>query len=370
MKTPLKVIWYVALLICLTSTNISLAEEKPTFNRWTVSPPIFQAGSQGSFDDIATKDPSIVYHNGKYHLFYTSKSHLQNNKVRTGLGYTSAKTLAELNTAKRYDLNDMLESVIIAPQLFYFRPHKLWYLVGHTGGKRLHKLTPVYLTNPNLDDIDGWSKPKTLPTAERSNKDFWIDFWVICDDTHAHLFYTDHSGKVFRQQTTVIQFPLGFDQSQETVAVEASGKDKQGDWRIHEASHIYHVQSDNRYLMLVEATRPHPKKSQYWDSRNRFLLGFTADELTGPWQRTEPTDSQHFGNPHTLFNPDGSSSKYAQVSHPELIRAGFDERLTIQDYNLKMLFQGFDATGVTADYDYHHLPWKISVMENHSVKEK
>jgi len=43
------------------------------YKHWTVSKPVFKAGTKGSFDDVAVKDPSIVFYSGKYHLFYTSK---------------------------------------------------------------------------------------------------------------------------------------------------------------------------------------------------------------------------------------------------------------------------------------------------------
>jgi Glycosyl hydrolase family 62 len=359
------VLYFLGLNLCL---SIGLANDTPPtveYNHWTVSSqPILSAGRQDAFDDIATKDPSIVFYNKKYHLFYTSKSSLTNNKVRTVLGYVSSTKLEKLHLAKRHDLNKQLESVIIAPQVFYFRPHKLWYLVGHTGGAKLHKLMPVYMTNPDIENVQGWSKPELFQTTAKANRDFWIDFWVICDDQFAHLFYTDHSGTVFHQKTEKKNFPDGFQSEKETVAVIAKGVDEQGPWRIHEASHLYHVKSDNRYLMIVEATRPHPEKSQYWDSRNRFLIGLTSTSLDGPWKRIEKKNSEFLGHPQNLFNQDGKQSHYSQVSHPELIRPGYDERLQIENYQLEMIFQAFDASEISAQYNYHHLPWEISIMRN------
>lgn len=364
-KSFFAIYFFVLTLAGDTVVPIRAGEPKPvvSYSHWKVKgPAILKAGPKNSFDDIAVKDPSIVFYQGRYHLFFTSKAMLPENRVRTGLGYVTAEKLSGLSKAKKHDLNTQLESVMIAPQVFYYRPHKLWYLVGHTGGARLHTLKPIYMTNPDIENVKGWSRPKLMSTNAKANRDFWIDFWVICDEEKAHLFYTDHSGTVFRQESPKDQFPDGFKPETESVAVVGRGKDEKGPWRIHEASHIYHVKSDNRYLMMAEATRPHPKKSDYWDSRSRFMVGYTSDSLEGPWERMEKQSSEYLGNPDNLFNKDGTRSLYSQVSHPELIRSGFDERLEINNYHLQMIFQAFDASRINADYNYHHLPWELNLM--------
>ena len=38
---------------------------------WRVGEPVFTASEGGGFDNTSVKDPSIVYYNGKWHLFYT-----------------------------------------------------------------------------------------------------------------------------------------------------------------------------------------------------------------------------------------------------------------------------------------------------------
>ena len=69
--------------------------------------------------------------------------------------------------------------------------------------------------------------------------------------------------------------------------------------------------------------------------------------------------------PDYVFNEDGQRTDYDQISHPELIRSGFDERLEIDDYRLRILFQAFDADDTPATYDYNLLPWELSVMRNY-----
>ena len=44
------------------------------YKKWTVSKSLFLPGKEGEFDDVAVKDPTIVFYNGKYHMFYTSKA--------------------------------------------------------------------------------------------------------------------------------------------------------------------------------------------------------------------------------------------------------------------------------------------------------
>ncbi len=103
------------------------------YGKWTVSQPIFQPGPKGTFDEVAVKDPTIVFYQGRYHMFYTSKATPETtknklkyvSKGRSAVGYVSAPDLKSLNKARRYDLCKIIEDVVVAPQVFYFRPHKL-----------------------------------------------------------------------------------------------------------------------------------------------------------------------------------------------------------------------------------------------------
>lgn len=335
------------------------------YSRWTAGKPIFKAGPPGTFDDVSVKDPSIVRHDGRWHVFYTSKPSRNTRQFVDGVGYVSAPTLAGLNRAKRHNINAIAGGVVIAPQIFYFRPHKLWYLIAQTPNDGPSELEPIYLTNPTIGAADGWSRPKIIKTGRRSRDTFWIDFWVICDQQKAHLFYTDHAGSMFRLETPIDRFPRGFAQSPEHLAVTVRGNDEKGPWRLHEASHIYYVRDGGKYLALLEAVRPHPTKRNYWDSRNRFMFAMAADSLEGPWKRVEASENDFLGIPEHVYHEDGSPIEYDQISHPELIRAGFDERLEIEDYRLKILFQAFDADGTPDAYDYNMLPWELIVMQNY-----
>jgi predicted GH43/DUF377 family glycosyl hydrolase len=132
------------------------------YRYWTVSKPIFQAVEQGAFENVAVKDPSIVYYDGQYHLFYTGK---RVDETAEGVtysittGYVAAPTLEELNTANRYNLSEIVGGNIIAPQIFYFSSQKLWYIMAHRyDHENRPNLMPIYLTNPDINNVHGWSK--------------------------------------------------------------------------------------------------------------------------------------------------------------------------------------------------------------------
>jgi len=341
------------------------------YRRWFVSEPVLQAGAAGTFDDISVKDPTIVRYGGKYHLFYTSKAswaaaknyeHL--SKGRSAVVYVAAETLEGLKDAERHNLSEIYEYVIVAPQVFYFAPQKKWYLVAQTLVDARPDLMPIYMTNDDVGDVRGWSKPKELKTR-KSHDGFWIDFWVICDEANAHLFYTDHRGGVFRMECPIDRFPQGLARSREETVLAERGENEIGRWRLHEASHVYHVKGADEYLMLVEGVYPHPTRKNYWDSRTRFMFAYVADKLEGPWHRAEDGPEEFAGDPAHLYYEHGIKCPYDQVSHFELIRSGYDQRLEIDNYDLDLLFQAFDARDIGPDYDYNDLPWELAIMRNY-----
>lgn len=344
------------------------------YKKWIVGEPVFEKGPKGSFDEIAVKDPSIVFYNNKYHMFYTSiagaelrKTSPYAGKNGAGLGYVSAESIDQLGTEKRHNICEIAGSIVIAPQVFYFVPQKLWYIIAQTPVEGNPNLQPVFMTNPDIENVNGWSKPEILKTG-KINNGFWIDFWIICDDNKAHLFYTDHEGSLFRFECPVQEFPSGFANQKEETVLTDRGENKTGRWRLHEASHIYYVKSCNKYLNIVESVYPHPTRKNYWESRNRFLFAYTSDKLEGPWKRVENDANGFFGDPANLFLPDGMKPDMDQVSHPELIRAGYDQKLEINDLDLQLLFQSFDADTINSDYDYSYLPWELRVMKNYNFR--
>lgn len=358
----------IAPLLLATATT-SRADDnacKIPYKQWTVSQPVFTAGAPGSFDEVAVKDPTFVQYNGAWHMFYTSKPCVGSDKYKTALGYATAPTLEALRDAKHIEMRDTLGGSMIAPQVFWFAPQKLWYLIGHIQNGR--NLQPVYSTNTDITNVGGWTKIRELKTARRG-KGMWIDFWVICDDTKAHLFYADHTDKLYRMECPIAEFPHGLANSGESLAIQASDKDKNGQWNFHEAAHIYRVKSDGKYLAILEGGYSHPMRKNIMnarDARNRFMLAYVADRLEGPWRRVESHANDFLGDAANLYNPDRTRcTRYTQVSHPEIIRAGHDHRLEIEDYKLTILFQAFDGKKIPDNADYNALPWELALMRNY-----
>ena len=335
---------------------------------WKVSPPVFLPLETGAFENVAVKDPSIVYFDGKYHLFYTGKRVDQTDKgakYSITTGYVAAPTLEGLNSAKRYNLSAMVDANIIAPQIFYFAPQKLWYIMAHRydrGNKP--NLQPIYLTNPDINNVHGWSKPQDLATAKRTDG-FWIDFWVICDDRKAHLFSMDQTGAVLRMECPIADFPQGFATATDSEALFLRGEDEIGKWIAFEAEHVYHVKNPDKYFMILEGGYYKDSRKYFGDARKRFLVGLVADQLEGPWTRVEQADHEYFGQGTNLFNEDGSRSAYTQVSHPELIRSGYDQKLEIENFNIDMIFQSFNGAAWPDNYHYNELPWELAIMRNY-----
>src|ERR1041384_1061080 len=56
-----------------TASGAQIKEEAIANPTWYAQARCFLDGPAGAFDDLAVKDPSIVYSGGKYHLFYTGR---------------------------------------------------------------------------------------------------------------------------------------------------------------------------------------------------------------------------------------------------------------------------------------------------------
>jgi hypothetical protein len=94
------------------------------------------------------------------------------------------------------------------------------------------------------------------------------------------------------------------------------------------------------------------------------MFAMVADSLAGPWRRFETDANEFFGAAANLYNKDESRCRYDQVSHPEVIRAGYDQKLEIDGRRFRIIFQAFDADGMADDFNYDDLPWELAVMEN------
>jgi endo-1,4-beta-xylanase len=304
--------------------------------QWTSSPPRIVPPQGGPVKYYGVKDPSVVYSGGEWHVFMTTAG-----ENGWGLAYTHFRDWADAPSAPivSLDKSPMGPGYRAAPQVFYFAPQKLWYLV-YQGGD------PMYSTSANIADPLSWSAPKpffdVVPDAVKTPEGHpaWLDFWVICDEKTCYLFFTNDNGTFFRAETAIDQFPAGFHNT--TVAMKAARDD------LFEAGNTYRLKGTNSYITLVEAMSP----------KGRYFRVWKSDRLDGQWVPLGDGNNVFAGSDNVRF---GGKAWSEGVSHGEMLRAGFDQTLTIDPCQpLRFLYQGLDPDGKVDDYI--KLPYRLGVI--------
>ncbi len=294
--------------------------------QWKFVMPVLESGKADTFDETAVKDPSIVRFQDKWHLFYTARGL---NKY--SIGYVAAPEWKDLNQAHRFPLPQLSggEPVFAAPQAFFFRPKQEWFLIYQTTGSNYQ---PVYSHTKTIEKPESWSAPK--PLAVKDEKAKWIDFWVICDGTTAWLFYTRDHRDVYAMTTTLAAFPQGFGEPRKVF----SG--------VHEAVHIY----------LAKSPRPNAKFAMLFETSRE-----------GGWRQYGLASAPDLGGPWSLIDGDFASSMNSEwsrdISHGELLRTGYDERLEADLVNMQFLIQGMPAAEHKGNYP--DLRWRLGLIRNY-----
>ena len=297
--------------------------------KWTASEPLLSPASRPDDPCYSVKDPSIVRFDNRWHLFCTIRSQKRTHQIE----YLSFDDWTNANAAIRHILT-VTNGYFCAPQVFYFEPHRKWYMIYQASDKaRKVALQPVFSASTNIANPQSWSTPLFLYPAHPENVEGWIDFWVICDDTKAHLFFTSNNGKMWRAETKLTDFPFGWS----TPAVVLRGD-------IFEASHTYRLKGRNEFLTVIEAMG---------SGGRRYYKAYLADKLDGEWKPLAATAEQSFANPLNV-RPDGNAWTDS-YSHGELLRAGYDQKLEVDAAKLEFLFQGVsdhDRAGKKYDQFY------------------
>jgi hypothetical protein len=316
---------------CVVAVSVVAMAGNATENQWEISAPILSPGPEGSFDEVAVKDPSIVFHDGKWHLFYTARS-----KSEYTTGYVSAEKLTGLQSARRHELTMIRGKgrYGCAPQVFYYQPQRKWYLIFQN---RDSNYQPAFSTTTTISQPDTWSVPQPLIRKDTPAK--WIDFWIICDETRAYLFYTQGHRVVIVRSTSLDKFPDGWEEGKEVLR------------DVHEAVHIYKVKDQDKFHMIYELNSGGVRS---------FGLA-TSTDLEGPWKKV--TDKYATGDQLT---PAGGVQTWTDmVSHGELLRSGHNERMQYDPKNCKWLIQGILRRD--ANVPYPSLPWKLGIMSKTEV---
>ncbi len=288
--------------------------------KWVSTGPLISPKTSGW---ASIKDPSVVKFNGTYHV-YASYFDTAYKSM-----YTSFTDWNTAQQAPHISMNGSTVGNTVAPQVFYFRPHNKWYLITQWGG--------AYATT---DDISrpNWSAKRKLLQGEPAGA---LDFWVICNASHCYLYFSRDDGVLYVSKTTIGNFP---NFSGYTIVMEDHRGN--GNQYLFEAPNVYKLDGQNKYLLMVEAYISGPRLFRSW----------TSSSLDGPWTVLADTDANPFAGNNNVSWPTG---KWANgISHGELIRSGYDERLTVDPCNLEFLYQG--QAGNSANYNT--IPYKLGLL--------
>jgi sugar lactone lactonase YvrE len=312
---------------------------------WLSTGPLITAASDSTHSLTAIKDPTVVQYGGKWYVYASD--------VDAGGGYNmlclSFTDWSEAGSAQQTYLNSAnpnLAGYHCAPELFFFRPGNKWYLIYQSG-------PPTYSTTDDITKPETWSAPQYFFASQPSGApNSWLDFWVICDDTNAYLFFSGDDGRWYRSQTAIGDFPSGL--SNPVVVME---KPNPGD--LFEASCVYRLKGTTQYLALIECMA---------STGHRYFKSFLADSLDGAWQPLAASENKPFlGSANVGFEP-GTRIWAHDFSHGELLRDGYDETLTVDPANLQFLYQSLDVN-TKSGLSYNQLPWQLALARRVNAAE-
>ena len=306
--------------VCSGTTDGGAASSNlPARFRWTSSAPLIAPPSGA----LSIKDPSVLFFDNRWHIYATA--------------YTTSYTMVYLDfpdwpeagaaTQTLMSTNPNLAGYKCAPQVFYFTPTDTWYLIYQTQ-------EPAYSTSKHPGDVNSWSpmtKFMSMPSIIKNSDTGGIDYWIICDDVDCHMFFSGDNGALYRNQTSKADFPNGFDPDNTVIVMQTSNK-----YDLFEASNVYRIKGENRYLLIVEALRD-----------GRYFRSWTSDRLDGCWTPLADSRSDPFAGAANVTGADWSNDG---ISHGEMLRDNPDETMTIEaSRTMQYLFQGRTKAGQDAD---------------------
>lgn len=307
----------------------TLAQDLPS--EWEYSAPLISPEKRDREPSRAQKDPSIVFHEGTWHVFMTVKL-----PERTAIEYCSFDAWENADASKRTLLEISDSTYFAAPQVFYFEPHKKWYLVYQMGVKDRNKMWVAYSTTTDLGDPKSWTRAAPILDGGDSDprQEGGLDYWIICDDARAYLFFTSLNGKLWRLWTERKAFPEGFGHCE--LALKGA---------FFEASHTYKLKGQQRYLTIVE------------ENGQRYYKAYVADRLDGEWKPA----ADPFASGKNIRPAKGVEAWTDNVSHGELIRDSNDQTLTVDPKKLRFVFQGMLESSKSGK-GYGQFQWRIGIL--------
>lgn len=311
----------------------------PSHFDWTSTGPLIEPVVDATHPIVSVKDPTVVFFEGEWHVFATTADENQ----QWSLVYLSFSDWSEAGDAELHylDENPALTGYHAAPQVFYFAPEEKWYLI-------FQSQQPQYSTTDDLSDPDSWTTPRNFFPAEpaivteNKGEGTWLDYWVICDDDKCHLFFTDDNGHFYRSETDIDDFPENFGDPE--IVIDGTKS------TVFEGSATYRVGDTGQYLTLIEA---------FGEAGERYYRSFVSDRLDGEWTPLAASFDNPFAARSNVTFSDGDAWTQ-DISHGELLRDGYDQTLTIDPGDLRLLYQGVEPseTGV----EYSQLPYRLALL--------
>jgi hypothetical protein len=302
---------------------------------WEYSAPLIEPEVRSREPSHAQKDPTLVFHDGRWHVFMTVKL-----PGRSAIETCSFERWQDANEARRTIVRVSDSDYYCAPQVFYFAPHGKWYLVYQVGIPGQEKMWVAYSTTKDIAQPESWTPAKPMldggPADPRTVGG--LDYWIICDDQRAYLFLTSLNGKMWRLSTSLAEFPNGFDDCE--LVLEA---------KIFEASHTYKLKGLDQYLTIIE------------ENGRRHYKAYLADRLDGPWRPIADSADKPFAGWTNIQPAPGVEPWTDNVSHGELVRDGIDQTMTVDPANLKFVFQGMWDKD-KSEKAYGSFSWRIGML--------
>jgi hypothetical protein len=303
--------------------------------KWKSSGVLVSPVSDESHTIVSVKDPTVVFYNDLWHIYATAYS----TSARTWtMVYLNFKDWSQAPKAKLtyIDVNPALRGYHCAPHLFYFTPQKKWYFI-------FQSQQPQYCTSDDITKVESWTAPTNFFGRQTPGMPgLPIDYHIICDDTHAYLFFTGDDGRFYRSRTKIEDFPNGFGD------VEIAIQDNRNN--LFEGSMTYKIKGTDTYLTIIEGMSP-----------ARHYRAWVSNDLNGKWTPVPGANSWQtpFAGINNVTFEEGVEPWTRDISHGEMLRDNYDETPTIDPANLRFLFQGRDPA---SGGDYSRLPYRLGLL--------
>lgn len=304
-------------------------------DRWQYSAPLIAPERRSDEPSRAQKDPTVVYHDGRWHVFMTVKL-----PGRSAIEHCSFRNWEDADRSARTILSISDSEYYCAPQVFYFAPHQKWYLVYQMGVPGRSKMWVAYSTTSDIDDPNSWTQAKPMLDGGEDDPRVvgGLDYWIICDTQRAYLFFTSLNGKMWRMWTELSAFPHGFDHCE--LALQG---------KIFEASHTYRLKGRDQFLTIIE------------ENGRRHYKAYLADRLDGQWRPLRDTEARPFAGAANVRPAEHVTAWTDNISHGELLRDGIDQTLTVDPAKLRFLFQGMLEKN-KGGKGYGQFQWRLGLL--------